>query len=113
MAVEQVQYGTITVSTGYAACGSAITTPGVYQLFVDLSPLMETATFHDILHIFLQEKARSGDTERFVWHDSFTGYGSGKGFVSNPVLIMNSATFYLQSSDSIVDMTYGIRRIVP
>lgn len=64
---------------------ATVTDPGVYQLAVDLTNMVDAAT-PDIISVKIYGKARTGDTERLMEVYEFIG-ASGKPLFITPPLI--------------------------
>lgn len=54
---------TATINTEHILSGAAITTPGIYQLKVDLGALVAG----DVVELRMYGKVRATDTERLMW----------------------------------------------
>lgn len=98
MALTQTHSGTATIGNAEhdlpsnSTTRSALSTPGVYQLFLDLASL--TATERYCLRIY--ERALAAGTQRIVEEVVITGAQSEPIYTSPALALMHGWTFTLQ-----------------
>jgi len=85
----------------------ADTTPGVFQLFLDLSDMVAG----DQLQIRLYEKVRSGDTQRVVEEWILTGPQSKPNFTLPAFALMHGWDFTLDALAGTITVNWSIRQI--
>jgi hypothetical protein len=89
---------TATITTEHVLGGAAITTPGTYQLVVDLNAMLGGSS-PDILELRVYSKALSGGTERVADVHAFTGaQTSSPLFVSKPYMCPAYIKFTLKQT---------------
>lgn len=97
MAVTTHAEGTqaCSAATEHTLTANPDTTPGVYQLMLDLNPLTAGVT----LHIRIKGKVISGGTQRVIWYDDVVGVvGEEKIWVSPVLMLLNGWDMSITSS---------------
>lgn len=114
MAISESFSGSATInSTEYdlpsgSTTVSAQTTDGVYQLFLDLSNLTATESYH----LKIYEKVQSSGTQRVVDSTTISGVQTEPIYVTAALLLMHGWTYTLvklQGTDRAI--TYSIRQV--
>jgi hypothetical protein len=112
MAISEAFSGTEAVSTTEwslttdTAGPDADTTDGVYQLFLDVSDMVQG----DILQIRLYEKARTTDTQRQAREWILTGAQTDGMWVSDAFVLMHGWDFTLNALAGTITVLWSIRR---
>ncbi len=83
------------------------TTPGVYQLFLDVSDMVNL----DELQIRVYEKVRSGDTQRIVWQETLVGVQSTPIWVSPSLILMHGWDMTLDAIVGTITVLWSIRQV--
>jgi hypothetical protein len=113
MAITELYTGTEAVSTTEWSLTSdsnvlgAITTDGVFQIFLDLSDMVAT----DILQIRVYEKVRTGDTQRIVYEQVLTDVQSIPIWVSPSLILMNGWEVTLDALAGTITVLWSIRQL--
>jgi len=115
MAISEAYSGTASItSTEYScpnaatyAAGSAITTDGVYQVFLDTSDMVAG----DSLQIRIYEKCRSGDTQRIIYEAILTGTMAAT-WVSPSLILLHGWDVSLQTlAGTSITVNWSIRQV--
>jgi hypothetical protein len=113
MAITELYSGTEAVSTTEhslttdTAGPDADTTPGIYQVFLDVSDMIAG----DELQIRVYEKCRSGDTQRVVMEETLTGARSTPIWVSPSLILMHGWDVTLDAITGTVTVLWSIRQV--
>lgn len=96
--------------TGDDSSIDAITTAGVYQIFLDINDMVTG----DELEIKIYEKARSADTQRVVYQSNLVGPQSPPMWVSPSLVLMNGWDVTLKQIAGTTGITvnWSIRKVV-
>jgi hypothetical protein len=86
---------------------AAITTAGVYQVFLDLSDMVSG----DELQIRIYEKVQAADTQRIVYQANLIGPQSPPIWVSVSLILMNGWDVSLDAIAGTITVTWSIRRV--
>jgi len=86
---------------------SAITTDGVYQVFLDVSDMVAG----DVLRIRLYEKCRSGDTQRIAEEWTLSGTQSKPIWVSPSVILIHGWTFTITATAGTISVNWSVRQV--
>ena len=86
---------------------AAITTAGVYQVFLDLNDMVSG----DELQIRIYEKVQSSDTQRIVYQANLIGPQSPPIWVSPSLVLMNGWDVSLDAIAGTITVTWSIRKV--
>lgn len=113
MAIAELYAGTQAVDTtewdlpSDSASIGAITTDGVYQLWLDVSDMVKA----DILQIRMYEKVGSASTQRVVWEARLANAQSEPVWVSPSFILLHGWTFTLDAIAGTITVDWSIRQI--
>jgi len=113
MAIAEVYSGTEAVATtehsmvNDSSSIAAITTDGVYQIWLDLSDMIAG----DQLQIRIYEKCRSGDTQRVAYQAILTGAQSQPLWVSPSLILMHGWDATLDALAGTITVLWSIRQV--
>lgn len=116
MAITEAYSGSASITTTEYSCpnaasysaGSAITTDGVYQVFLDTSDMV----FGDQLEIQIYEKCRSTDTQRVIYESILTG-NMASTWVSPSLILLHGwdVTLTQLAGTSGITVNWSIRKV--
>jgi len=89
------------------AAGSAITTDGVYQIFLDVSDMVAT----DILQIRVYEKCQSGGTQRIVYEAILRDAQGEPIWVSPSLILLHGWDVTLDALANSITVLWSIRQV--
>ena len=113
MAIAEVYSGTEAVATtehsmvNDSSSIAAITTDGVYQIWLDLSDMVAG----DQLQIRIYEKCRSGDTQRVAYQAILTGVQMAPLWVSPSLILMHGWDATLDALAGTITVLWSIRQV--
>lgn len=81
------------------------TTPGVFQIFLDVSDMVDG----DELQIRVYEKVRAGDTQRIVYQSNLVGPQSPPIWVSPSLILLNGWDATLDAISGTITVLWSIR----
>lgn len=113
MAITELYSGTEAVSTTEWSCTTdtagpdADTTDGTFQVFLDVSDMINT----DILQIRIYEKVRSADTQRIVFEAILRDAQAEPIWVSPALVLMHGWDVTLDALAGTITVNWSIRQL--
>jgi hypothetical protein len=114
VAINEAYSGSASISTTEYSCpnagnyssANAITTDGIYQVFLDTSDMVAG----DQLQIRIYEKCRSGDTQRVIYEAILTGTMADT-WVSPSLILLHGWDVTLDALAGTITVNWSIRQV--